>query len=78
VPDVKPPEPTRLLLLPLQLSVLNLEITQLLLKTGAWQRRPLEAMYPVIYLDALVVKVKGTERHDKARYDQRARQDQKS
>src|SRR5215216_4301484 len=24
----------------------------------AWQRRPLEALYPVIYLDALVVKVK--------------------
>src|SRR5690625_4767726 len=23
-----------------------------------WQRRPLEALYPVIYLDALVVKVK--------------------
>jgi hypothetical protein len=26
----------------------------------AWQRRPLEALYPVIYLDALVVKVKDT------------------
>ena len=24
----------------------------------AWQRRPLEALYPVIYLDALVVKVR--------------------
>ena len=24
----------------------------------AWQRRPLEAFYPVIYLDALVVKVR--------------------
>jgi hypothetical protein len=24
----------------------------------AWQRRPLEALYPVMYLDALVVKVK--------------------
>lgn len=24
----------------------------------AWQNRPLEALYPVIYLDALVVKVK--------------------
>jgi putative transposase len=26
----------------------------------AWQRRPLEALYPVIYLDALVVKVKDS------------------
>ncbi len=24
----------------------------------AWQRRPLEVLYPVIYLDALVVKVR--------------------
>ena len=24
----------------------------------AWQRRPIEALYPVIYLDALIVKVR--------------------
>ncbi|WP_374704288.1 transposase, partial [Mycolicibacterium sp. NCC-Tsukiji] len=24
----------------------------------AWQRRPLEPLYPVIYLDAMIVKVK--------------------
>lgn len=27
-------------------------------EVGAWQQRPLEAFYPVIYLDALVVKVR--------------------
>jgi putative transposase len=27
-------------------------------EVGAWQRRPLESLYPVIYLDALVVKVR--------------------
>src|SRR4029079_5629480 len=33
----------------------------------AWQRRPLEAFYPVIYLDALVVKVRdGTHVRNKA------------
>lgn len=26
----------------------------------AWQHRPLEALYPVIYLDALVVKVRDS------------------
>jgi hypothetical protein len=32
-----------------------------------WQRRPLEALYPVIYLDALVVKVKdGAHARNKA------------
>jgi putative transposase len=25
----------------------------------AWQARPLEPIYPILYLDALVVKVKG-------------------
>jgi transposase-like protein len=33
----------------------------------AWQRRPLEALYPVNYLDALVVKVKdGTSVRNEA------------
>ena len=31
---------------------------EVLEEVGAWQRRPLEAFYPVIYLDALVVKVR--------------------
>jgi putative transposase len=31
---------------------------QILEEVTAWQRRPLEAFYPVIYLDALVVKVR--------------------
>jgi transposase-like protein len=31
---------------------------QILAEVMAWQRRPLEALYPVIYLDALVVKVR--------------------
>jgi putative transposase len=31
---------------------------QILEEVLAWQRRPLEAIYPVIYLDALVVKVR--------------------
>jgi len=36
-------------------------------EVGAWQRRPLEAFYPVIYLDALVVKVRdGTHVRNKA------------
>jgi len=32
--------------------------TEVLEEVLAWQRRPLEALYPVIYLDALVVKVR--------------------
>lgn len=31
---------------------------EVLEEVGAWQRRPLEALYPVIYLDAIVVKVR--------------------
>src|SRR4029450_57292 len=31
---------------------------EILEEVTAWQRRPLEAFYPVIYLDALVVKVR--------------------
>ena len=31
---------------------------EVLAEVLAWQRRPLEAFYPVIYLDALVVKVR--------------------
>ena len=33
-------------------------IDEILAEVLAWQRRPLEAFYPVIYLDALVVKVR--------------------
>jgi putative transposase len=33
-------------------------IDEILDEVLAWQRRPLEALYPVIYLDALVVKVR--------------------
>ena len=25
---------------------------------GAWQQRPLDAVYPILYLDAIVVKVR--------------------
>ena len=31
-------------------------------EVAAWQNRPLEAFYPVIYLDALVVKVRDQNR----------------
>jgi putative transposase len=35
----------------------------------AWQARPLDAVYPILYLDALQVKVKGQGRvHNKAIY----------
>lgn len=27
-------------------------------KVNAWQNRPLESIYPILYLDCLVVKVK--------------------
>ncbi len=30
----------------------------LLDKAGAWQQRPLEPMYPVIFFDVLIVKVR--------------------
>ena len=33
-------------------------VDEILEEVLAWQRRPLEALYPVIYLDALVVKVR--------------------
>lgn len=31
-------------------------------EVAAWQTRPLEAFYPVVYLDALVVKVRDQNR----------------
>ena len=35
----------------------------------AWQHRPLEALYPVIYLDAITVKIRdGTHMINKAAY----------
>jgi transposase-like protein len=35
-------------------------------EVAAWQRRPLESLYPVVYLDALVVKVRDAHVRNKA------------
>lgn len=44
-------------------------VDEILEEVLIWQRRPLEALYPVIYLDALVVKVRdGAHVRNKAAY----------
>ena len=43
-------------------SLINNIINEVIDEFKAWQRRPLETLYPIVYFDCIVVKVKQDKR----------------